>query len=89
MGKVSDDVTANRSTARSRAAWATGGHRGALITMVQPHVGHERAYNRWYEDDHFYAGAMCMPWMMAGRRFVAARELQVLRYPRTPSSPSR
>src|SRR6185437_8105272 len=53
----------------------------ALITMVEPHVGHERAYNRWYEDDHFYAGGMCMPWMMAGRRFVATRELQQLRYP--------
>ena len=54
---------------------------GALITMVEPHVGHERAYNRWYEDDHFYAGAMCMPWMFAGRRFVATRDLQLLRYP--------
>lgn len=54
---------------------------GALITMVEPHLGHERAYNRWYEDDHFYAGAMCMPWMMAGRRFVATRALQLLRYP--------
>ena len=38
----------------------------ALITMVEPHVGHERAYNRWYEDDHYYAGAMAMPWMFAG-----------------------
>jgi hypothetical protein len=54
---------------------------GALITMVEPHVGHERAYNRWYEDDHFYSGAMCMPWMFAGRRFVATRDLQLLRYP--------
>ena len=54
---------------------------GALITMVEPHPGHEKAYNRWYEDDHFYAGAMCMPWMMAGRRFVATRDLQLLRYP--------
>ena len=54
---------------------------GALITMVEPHPGHERAYNRWYEDDHFYAGAMCMPWMMAGRRFVATRDLQLLRHP--------
>ncbi len=26
----------------------------ALITMVEPHPGHERAYNRWYEDDHPY-----------------------------------
>jgi hypothetical protein len=54
---------------------------GALITMVEPHLGHERAYNRWYEDDHFYAGGMCMPWIMAGRRYVATRELQALRYP--------
>jgi hypothetical protein len=53
----------------------------ALITMVEPHAGHEHAYNRWYEDDHFYAGAMAMPWMFAGRRWVATGELQALRYP--------
>ncbi len=53
----------------------------ALITMVEPHEGHDYAYNRWYEDDHFYSGAMAMPWMFAGRRFVAPRELQALRYP--------
>jgi hypothetical protein len=55
----------------------------ALITMVEPHQGHEREYNRWYEDDHFIAGAMAMPWMYAGRRWVATRELQLLRYPGT------
>jgi len=55
----------------------------ALITMVEPHPAHERAYNRWYEDDHFYAGAMAMPWMFAGRRWVATRDLQKLRYPAT------
>jgi hypothetical protein len=53
----------------------------ALITLVEPHEGHDRAYNRWYEDDHFYSGAMTMPWMFAGRRWVATRELQALRYP--------
>jgi hypothetical protein len=53
----------------------------ALITMVEPHVGHEHAYNRWYEDDHFNSGAMAMPWMFAGRRWVAPRSLQALRYP--------
>ncbi|MFZ3558227.1 hypothetical protein [Streptomyces sp. BH055] len=53
----------------------------ALITMVEPHPGHEHAYNRWYEDDHYYAGAMAMPWMYSGRRWVATRELQLLRYP--------
>jgi hypothetical protein len=54
---------------------------GALISMVEPHMGHEYEYNRWYEDDHFYAGATAMPWIQAGRRFVATRDLQLLRYP--------
>jgi len=53
----------------------------ALITMVEPHVGQELAYNRWYEDDHYISGAMAMPWMFAGRRWVAPRALQLLRYP--------
>ena len=57
----------------------------ALITMVEPHVGHEKAYNRWYEDDHFYAGAMAMPWMFAGKRYVAPRDLQALRIPKDSS----
>jgi hypothetical protein len=34
---------------------------GALITMVEPNPGREHAYNRWYEDDHFYSGAMQGP----------------------------
>ncbi|MGW2848504.1 hypothetical protein [Streptomyces sp. NPDC001274] len=55
----------------------------ALITMVEPHPGQEYAYNRWYEDDHYYAGAMAMPWIFAGRRWVATRALQELRYPET------
>src|SRR5437764_15373031 len=49
--------------------------------MVEPHPGRERAYNRWYEDDHFYAGATAGPWMFAGRRYVATRDLQLLRFP--------
>ncbi|MCU1346372.1 MAG: hypothetical protein JWL70_2638 [Acidimicrobiia bacterium] len=53
----------------------------ALITMVEPHPGYEIAYNRWYEDDHYYAGALAMPWMFAGRRWVAPSPLRTLRYP--------
>jgi len=53
----------------------------ALITMVEPHVGHEHSYNRWYEDDHFNSGAMAMPWMFSGRRWVAPKSLQGFRYP--------
>jgi hypothetical protein len=55
---------------------------GALITMVQPHPGSEIAYSRWYEDDHYYAGALAMPWMFAGRRWVAPAQYRSVRYPK-------
>lgn len=54
---------------------------GALVTLVEPHVGHEVAYNRWYERDHFYAGCMVGAWTLAGARFVATRDLKDLRAP--------
>ena len=52
-----------------------------LFTMVDPHVGHEVAYNRWYERDHFYAGCMIGPGWFAGGRWVAPRSLKDLRFP--------
>jgi hypothetical protein len=52
-----------------------------LFTLVEPHRGHEVAYNRWYERDHFYAGCMIGPWLFAGRRWVATRQLKDLRIP--------
>ncbi len=54
---------------------------GALVTIVDPHRGHEVAYNRWYERDHFYAGCMIGNWNISGARFVATRDLKALRYP--------
>ncbi|HET6949272.1 MAG TPA: hypothetical protein VFI47_02795 [Acidimicrobiales bacterium] len=51
----------------------------ALFTLVEPHRGHEVAYNRWYERDHFYAGCMIGPWYFAGRRWVCTRDLKDLR----------
>jgi hypothetical protein len=54
---------------------------GALVTIVEPHKGHEVAYNRWYERDHFYAGCMIGAWNISGARFVATRDLKALRYP--------
>ncbi|MBP2367659.1 hypothetical protein [Pseudonocardia parietis] len=53
----------------------------ALITMVEPHRDRLREYNRWYEDNHYFDGAMQLPWMFSGRRFVAPLDLQALRYP--------
>lgn len=55
-----------------------------LFTLVEPHRGHEVAYNRWYERDHFYAGCMVGPWLFAGRRFVATRALKELRFGTEP-----
>ena len=53
----------------------------ALFTMVEPHKGHEVAYNRWYERDHFYAGCQIGTYNLGGRRFVATKALKSLRYP--------
>jgi hypothetical protein len=55
-----------------------------LFTLVEPHRGHEVAYNRWYERDHFYAGCLVGPWLFAGRRFVATQELKDLRFGNEP-----
>ena len=52
-----------------------------LFTMVEPHRGHEVAYNRWYERDHFYAGCMVGKWQFAGARYVATRDCKAKRYP--------
>jgi hypothetical protein len=50
-----------------------------LFTLVEPHQGHEVAYHRWYERDHFYAGCLTGPHLFAGRRWVATRDLKNLR----------
>lgn len=54
---------------------------GMLFTAVDPERGHEVEYHRWYERDHFYAGCMIGPGMLAGKRWVATRELKDLRFP--------
>jgi hypothetical protein len=52
-----------------------------LYTLVEPHRGHEVAYNRWYERDHFYAGCQIGAYNFAGARFVSTAPLKALRYP--------
>jgi hypothetical protein len=52
-----------------------------LFTLVEPHRGHEVAYNRWYERDHFYSGCMVGAWTLAGKRFVATRDCKSRRQP--------
>ena len=53
----------------------------ALITMVEPHVGHERAYNRWYEDDHYNAGAMAFTCTLRAAHSLASALTRLLRAP--------
>jgi hypothetical protein len=53
-----------------------------LMTLVDPSKGYEKAYNRWYERDHFYAGCMIGPWLFAGSRWVATRDLKDRRWPK-------
>lgn len=52
---------------------------GAVVSLVEPHAGHARAFHRWYERDHFHAGCMAGPGFFAGRRFVSTPELAALR----------
>jgi hypothetical protein len=62
--------------------WDLGGEialGSALFTLVEPHRGHEVAYNRWYERDHFYAGCMNGPFYFSGRRWVCTRDLKDMR----------
>ena len=52
-----------------------------LLTLVEPHRGHEVAYNRWYERDHFYSGCMVGPYNFAGVASSPRRILKALRDP--------
>src|SRR5258708_20316157 len=52
-----------------------------IFALHDPHRGHERDFNRYYERDHMYAAAMLAPWTIAGQRFVATADLKRLRYP--------
>ena len=38
-----------------------------LWVLTDPHRGHEFAYNRWYERDHYYAGCMIGAYTLAGQ----------------------
>ena len=53
---------AGRARRRSRSGWAARWSRWSSRT-----AGHEVAYNRWYERDHFYAGCMIGAWTIVGR----------------------
>ena len=47
-----------------------------IFALHDPHPGHERDFNRYYERDHMYAAAILAPWTIAGTRFVATADLK-------------
>jgi hypothetical protein len=51
----------------------------AIVSYIEPHVGAEREFNRWYERDHFPAAVMAGPGAYAGARFVATRQCKETR----------
>jgi hypothetical protein len=55
---------------------------GSLLwVFTDPHRGHELAYNRWYERDHYYAGCMVGKDTVAGSRWVATADHKRARFP--------
>jgi hypothetical protein len=69
-------VNTDDSIERARARLGT-----AIIAYIDPHPAQERAFNQWYELDHFYAAAMAGPGAFAGGRWVATRSCKLLRPP--------
>jgi hypothetical protein len=58
-----------------------------LWVFTDPHRGHEFAYNRWYERDHYYAGCLIGAWNFAGSRWVATRRHKNARLPAVSDMP--
>jgi hypothetical protein len=54
------------------------------FTLVDVHPGHEAAFNEWYERDHFYAGGVLGPSVLAGRRWYAPKGLRAVRFAGDP-----
>ena len=53
----------------------------AIFALVEPHRGHELAWNRWYERDHLIAAGSAAPWTLSTQRWIATRREKALRYP--------
>lgn len=43
----------------------------AIVSLIEPTPGHARAFNEWYERDHFPATVLAGPGVFSGARFVA------------------
>jgi hypothetical protein len=66
-------MTIEATSARPRDPSLLG---SAFITLVEPDPGYEAEYDRWYAEDHFYVGAMALPYWFAGKRWFASPDLK-------------
>lgn len=62
------------------AAGVILGH--AIIGLIEPHAGHERAWNRYYERDHLIAAGSSAPFTFSTQRWIATRGHKAVRAPR-------
>jgi hypothetical protein len=53
----------------------------AVFAFVEPHRGHELAWNRWYERDHFAGLAGSAPWTLSTARWLATRREKAIAQP--------
>jgi hypothetical protein len=58
----------------------------ALVALIQPHAGHERAFHRWYERDHIYTLGASAPGTLAAALWVAPQALRERRLPAGPNA---
>jgi hypothetical protein len=59
----------------------------AVFALHEPHAGHERDFNRWYERDHMYVGGILAPWTIGAARWVATPALKARRFGSGPFGP--
>jgi hypothetical protein len=51
----------------------------AIVSYIEPHPDAARAFNQWYERDHFPSAVLAGPGVYAGARYVATRACKVVR----------
>lgn len=53
----------------------------AIMSYIEPEPGYRRAFNEWYERDHFPAAVLAGPGVFSGARFVATGACKAERPP--------
>jgi hypothetical protein len=51
-----------------------------VFALIRPTPGHERAFNRWYERDHYYTAGLAAPGVFSAGRFLHPDGLHLALY---------